>query len=302
MKFVFYYAVGKSREGPLKEACERAAGKAGDVLEWLPNNIPLDEIPDADVAIAVGMKSTTLRLACLQRGQRFLTFDKGYDRKEDWWRVAIDTHQPTRYLQTLRRPLDRYKATGWKYQPWRPSGSGKHVILAGGGLKYHRVHELPDPVDYVLELVDQVRAGGWTGEIVYRPKPSMPNIVPIVGTTLSRHKYIAEILKGAHALITFGSNASFDACLAGVPSIVLGDSVLAPISSRSIASIMHPRLAEDGERDRLLHTLAYCQFREKELANGTAWSEIKLQLREVLPEVPPGTTEVIQREDEPNAS
>jgi hypothetical protein len=286
MKVVFYYAEGKSREGPLKEAFQHACRRYRDDLVWLPNSA---ETPaPADVAVMVGMKSTALRLACLAAGQRVLTFDKGYDRKDDWWRVSIDTHQPTRYLNQLRRPMDRYMEAGWNFAPWRASGSGQHVIIAGGGLKYHKVHRLPDPTDYARELARQVRDMGWSGEIFYRPKPSMPDIVPVEGTTLSRHKYIGQVLAGAHALVTFGSNACFEAMLAGVPSIVLGDAVMRPISSTQIESIMHPRLAEDGERARLLHTLAYCQFREREISKGKAWDEIKLQLREVLPEIPQG--------------
>jgi hypothetical protein len=280
MRFVFYIAQGKSREAPLCEAFVAGCRKTGDHITVRPNNG--DPVP-TDVAVMVGLKSIVLREACIAAGQRVLIFDKGYDRRDDWWRMAIDAHQPTDYLMTIRRGYQRAAAQGWDPKPWRENDPDRHVIIAGGGRKYYITHDLPEPVEYVSQMVASIRAAGCKRKIWYRPKPSMSDVVPVPGTSLSRHKTIYEILDNAHALITYGSNACFEAMLAGVPSIVLGDAVAGPISSRRLDDIEDPHLAPDGGRLSLLASLAYCQFRASEISTGWAVNEIKTQLREVVP-------------------
>lgn len=280
MKFVFYIAEGKSREAPLCEAFVSGCRKTGDEIRVAPNRG--DPVP-ADVAVMVGLKSIVLREACIAAGQRVLIFDKGYDRKDDWWRMAIDAHQPTEYLTTIKRDYARAAAQGWKPKPWRLALHDAPVIIAGGGRKYYITHDLPEPVEYISEIVASIRAAGCPRKIWYRPKPSMSDVMPVPGTTLSRHKSIYEILDGAHALITYGSNACFEALLAGVPSIVLGDAIAGPISSTRLEDIEDPLLASDGGRLALLASLAYCQFRASEISSGWGVDEIKTQLREVVP-------------------
>lgn len=293
MKFVFYVSVTKSREAPLRQAWERGVTNTGDEILIRRN----DETPiagDDVVAIMVGLKSLTLRDACRAVGNRVITFDKGYDRKHDWWRSSIDEHQPTHYLDKLDRTPARMKAAGWEFKPWRGtdktgaivSDPSRHIIIAGGGRKYYDAHDLPDPVDYIGGIVAHIRAAGCTRKIIYRPKPSMADVMPVADTVLSRHKSIYEVLENAHALVTFGSNACFEALLAGIPSIVLGDAIARSISSHSVDDIEHPKMVGDEERRRLLTSLAYCQFRESEIVSGFAINELKAQLREVVPALP----------------
>lgn len=284
MKFVFYISDGKYKEHPLADGWVKGCSLTGNEITVVPNTTR-GPIP-ADVAVMVGLKSIELREACLAAGQRVLIFDKGYDRKDDWWRVSIDAHQPTDYLMTLRRPDDRMRAAGWRMKPWREDSPDRHVIIAGGGRKYYDAFDLPTPEDYIAQIVADIRAVGCSRKVFYRPKPSMSDVIPVKGTTLSRHKSIYEILGNAHALITFGSNACFEAMLAGVPSIVLGDAVARPISSTSLSEIEAPRLADDGGRLSLLTSLAYCQFRVREIASGMAIDEIIAQLREVVSGTP----------------
>lgn len=291
MKIAFYISTGKSREHPLCDAWVAGAKRTGDELTVLPNNVP-DPV-EADVAVMVGLKSIDFRYRCQEMGQRVLTFDKGYDRKEDWWRVSIDRHQPTHYLMTLDRPDDRMRLAGWSLMPWRAENPDAPVIIAGGGRKYYDAHDLPDPVEYIAGLVDEIRAAGCKRKIWYRPKPSMSDVLPVPGTLLSRHKSIYEILgghgrgsgDGAHALITFGSNACFEAMLSGVPSIILGDAIMRPVSSVTLAEIERPRMCPENERVSLLSTLAYCQFRLSEITTGAAIDELKAQLREIIPDL-----------------
>lgn len=283
MKIVFYVSQSKYKEAPLADAWVAGCARTGDEITVLPNDVP--EPVEADVAVMVGLKSIDFRNRCKAMGQRVLTFDKGYARKEDWWRVSIDRHQPTHYLMTLDRPDDRMKIAGWKFKPWRAGHPDAPVIIAGGGRKYYEAHDLPEPVDYVTQIVDTIRSSGCKRKIWYRPKPSMADAWPVHGTVLSRHKSIYDVLSGAHALITFGSNACFEAMMCGVPSIVLGDAIMRPVSSVDLGAIKAPRMCPEIERVSLLSTLAYCQFRVSEIASGSAINELKAQLQEVVPDL-----------------
>lgn len=280
MKFVFYVSDGKFNEISLANGWEIGCRKTRDEITVVSNTTP--EPLGADVAVMIGLKSIAFREKCLAAGQRVLTFDKGYNRRKDWWRVSIDEHQPTNYLVRMPRPPARMTAAGWQVNKWREESSTTPVIIAGGGRKYYNAFNLPEPVDYVGEIVAAIRAAGCKRRIWYRPKPSMTDVMPVADTMLSRHKSIYEILEGAHALITFGSNACFEAMLIGVPSIVLGDAPARPISSTSLADINDPFMCEDVERFRLLSSLAHCQFTLREVQEGIAINEIKTQLREVV--------------------
>lgn len=275
MRVVFYVSPGKYKEEDLVKSLQRACVHSGDKFEVHPNSGGV--VAGEHVACMVGMKSHALRLACLVAGNRVVTFDKGYDRREDWWRFAVDTHQPTRYLMDMNRPMDRASLNGWtRFAPWREAG--EHIIIASGGLKYHHVHELPHPTVWVRNIVACLKAMGCKRQLIYRPKPSMPDPEAVEGTEFSRHKYVGDALRGAHAVITFGSNICFEAAMAGVPCIVLGDAIGAPISSPLLDDIERPVLSDI--RNRWFSNLAYCQVRMSELTNG-GWIEIRRQVEEL---------------------
>lgn len=274
---VFYVSPGKFREQSILNAMKIGVEKDHDRFRIELNSVT--EPAPADVAIMVGMKATSLRERCLAAGQRVIVADKGYDRKDDWWRISIDTHQPTRYLMDMKRPDARMRAAQWKMKPWRDAGD--FVLIAGGGAKYHSVWNLSPVAVWAQEMVDGIREAGWTGPIQYRPKPSQPDKTVPYGATLSSPKYMVKALDDCHAIVTYGSNACFEAMLCGVPSIILGDAVLKAISSEKLQEICDPYRAPDSARKAALSNLAYCQFREAEWMSGFAWQEVKRQLDEI---------------------
>jgi hypothetical protein len=134
---------------------------------------------------------------------------------------------------------------------------------------------LGDPTEYNGRLIAEIRK--YTRRpIIYRPKPSWRDARAIRGARYSPpHEQLGSLLESVHCLITHGSNACLDAMMLGVPSIILGEAVMAPISSRSVSEIEHPRLARMNERRQLLGNLAYHQWTEAEMASGAAWGVIK---------------------------
>lgn len=249
----------------------------------------------ADIVALFGVKARLKFEAYRARGVHTIMLDKGYVRHAsgpnkwcEYWRVAVDAHHPTRYLGRLGGDGTRFLALGLVPRPWRRAGA--HIVLAGSSEKYHRFNGLPHPTGYAEGVVAGLRA--FTDRpIVYRPKPSWKDAAPIAGAGFSRFpERLTEILEGAHALVTDGSNACFEAALLGVPSIILGDAVARPISSTALNEIETPRLAGEAERRAWFADLGECQWTMTEMGQGLAWAHVMkvLSLPSALSDRRPG--------------
>lgn len=275
MKIVFYIA-DKDRELTLAEAFRTGARQYGHKVEIVHKTLEPQIVP-ADMACMMGVKSAPYFHACKAAGQRIGYFDKGYVRTRrsgaptwDYWRIALDAHQPTQTtLSRFKMPYDRLEALGIEPRKWRHTGL--QIVIAGSSAKYHSFYGLPDPTTYAHEIIEQIRKLT-DRPIVYRPKPSWRDAVPIEHSRFSPAKEkLTEVMTNAHCLVTHGSNACFEAAVWGIPSIILGDAVAKPISSTSLDDINAPFC---GKRLQWLANLAYHQFSEQEMKSGESWETI----------------------------
>lgn len=278
-----FFASDKPREQELSRNFISGAKRHGWKCEVRPLSPEAPNLTGLDAIAMVGVKSKRLFDAAKRAGVIPIMLDKGYVRTRaegsrvwEFWRVAVDGHHPTRTLMLRKRSADRWNALHLQTQSWHRSGS--HILIAGSSAKYHAFYDLPEPNAYYSQLVDDIRERT-DRPIVYRPKPSYRDAVPIEGTRFSSdEETIADALWGAHCLVTHGSNACFEAALLGVPSIILGDGVAAPISSRDLDMVER---APCGKREQWLANLAYCQWTEQEMREGTAWPIIEELIDEV---------------------
>lgn len=284
MRIVFWHS-DKPRERLLAQAFKEGVEACGDrdeiMLKALQPELDVDD--KFDVACMVGVKSAKLFRAHQEAGLAIVYFDKGYCRHRaegqhtwEFWRVAVNAHQPTRFLARWEKPSDRWDQLGIELKAWRERGA--HVVLAGSSEKYHAFHALPHPTEFWKRIVRKLRKAT-KRELVYRPKPTWREAEPIEGTRFSEpSEGMGGVLVDAHAIVTHGSNAAFDALCNGVPAIVLGDAISKPISSLEVESIEQPRIATEAERSRILHNLAWCQWTLAELSAGVAWPTIREQI------------------------
>jgi hypothetical protein len=288
VKITFWHS-DKPRERILADAFRAGAQAHGDEVELRPLQ-PDIEVAQCDVAVMVGVKSRELFRAHWSVGIHTVMIDKGYVRHAapgpvklwEYWRTAVDAHHPTATLMKTPRPFDRIERLGLPTLKWRKEG--KHIVIAGSSQKYHDFYGIKEPTKWTEKLVrnlDQIRVrdSGPTREIIYRPKPSWRDAVPVQGTRFSTgDETLVDILKDAHVMITHGSNACFEAVLLGVPCIVLGDGVAKPISSTSLDDIEKPLLCPPSMKAQWLANLAYCQWTQPEFASGEAWAILRPQL------------------------
>lgn len=286
---VVFFASPKDREMSIGTAFCQGVLSHGDTCRLVH---PADyEGPhgDTDVAVCIGVKgwSRLLMETHLAARKHLVYLDKGYlgdpkGPRSKYIRCSVDSFQPLEYLQTIPRPDDRLKQLGVQLQPWRKTG--KEVIIAGGSLKYAMWHRLGsqngmDPATTWATKTYGVLRKYTQRPIFYSPKPSWKEAVPIEGTTFVRPPIpIEEQLKTAWAVVSYGSNATVDAQIAGVPTFVLGDGIAKPMSLDDLTLIDTPFYPTDTQRWQFLADVAYCQFSISELESGIGWSILRPQV------------------------
>ena len=282
---VCFFRSDKPREGILADAFMEGVKKHGDIasIRMLGDE---DESDHCDVAVMVGVKSKRLFDKHINAGRHVIYLDKGYSRhvSEDsavriweYWRVSVDSHHPTRYLMLKQMPHDRIDAFGLDLPlpPLRKGGNLSHIVIAGSSAKYHEFYGMKPPNEYYKKVFKQIREKS-AQPVIYRPKPSYHDAESIPGTITSpSRESIYDVLDGAHALVTHGSNACFEAVITGVPCIILGDAVAKPISSTDLKFIRSPKLASEEDRMQWLANLSYQQWTMPEMKNGKAWDHIR---------------------------
>lgn len=282
---VCFFASDKDREQQLANDFLSGALHHGCQIEWR-SLAPDVDLTGFDIGCFVGVKSRALHRRFVDAQIPFIMFDKGYCRHKrrdgvkgwEFWRIAVNAHQPTARLAALNMPGDRLDALELEITEWRESG--QQIVIAGSSAKYHDFYDLRNPTSYASGIVKQLR-DVTQRPIVYRPKPSWREAVPISRTRFSRPpETITSVLAGAHALVTHGSNACFEAVLAGVPCFILGDAVAKPISSTDIGMIERPMLATFKQRRRWLRNIAYFQWTSAEFEAGDAWDFIRGELHD----------------------
>jgi len=252
-----------------------------------------EEVPDVaayDIIGFIGVKKSDLAAKCDLLKVPYIYFDKAYNRNPDWWKISYGSHQPTKFLGQLRMPDDRRKAEGWEFKGWRKPTKDGHVLIAGSSLKYHVYHNLEHPTKFWQDVVDRLHALT-KREILYRPKKSWHEAEKLPGSEFSTEIGIRADLRGAHAMVTYGSNAVMEALFDGIPTICLGEAVIAPISSRALEDVNNPREASVEEVHTLLNDLAYCQWSVSEINDGKFWGMLdgSIQISKTLQGTTPAT-------------
>lgn len=279
MRVVFLQA-NKPREQGIADAfvagLRRHGVRADKLIVQGDTDLPIE----TDAVCMFGVKSRKLWDWYRRTGVQILYFDKGYIRRgpdSNAMRVSVNAHHPTRWLMAADHSADRFDRLGLEVKPWRKSGS--RVIFVGSSAKYHDFHGLLEPTEYAQRIIRRIRKQT-NRDVVYRPKPSWGDAVPIEGTAFAQDRRITieSLLEGAHALVTHGSGACFEAMLAGVPSVVLGDAVARPISSTELEDVVDPLIASDQDRLKLLSNLAYWQWTLPEMESGAAWDFLRQHL------------------------
>jgi hypothetical protein len=132
--------------------------------------------------------------------------------------------------------------------PW--TKPGRHIVIAKPSATYDAFHATHSWLDVTIERLKRHT----DRPLVIREKLS--------------EKPLAADLEGAHALVTHQSNAAVEAVIMGCPVFVDPGSAAALVGQTDLSLIEAPVYPD---RKPWLCSLAYSQFSERELIDGTLW-------------------------------
>lgn len=235
----------------------------------------LDESQSFDLVVGYGWCHRPIFEFYRAQRIKYIYIDLGYWQRKlyrsdynGFHKCVLNNRHPTKYFQR-NRDSRRITQDAPVIQPWRDTG--EHIVLAGMSAKGALSVGL-QPMEWERHIIGKLRK--YTNRtIVYRPKPSWHGFAPIDGTILSVDTQpISDILHNAHALVTYYSNASFDALAAGVPIYT----VEGPAKVASIPSLKEIENAHDYRsvnRKQLFNDISYCHFTKDEIASGMMFSQ-----------------------------
>lgn len=145
-------------------------------------------------------------------------------------------------------PADRFDALQIPVSPWRKGGD--RIIVAPSLEDYDRLHFCE----------------GWVDETVARLRSLTKR--PVFVRHRDSDVPLGEELADAHCLVTHGSNAANEAVVMGCPVFVIGDCAARHVGLTDLTRIETPVYPD---RSRWLRSLAYSQYTEAEICDGTAW-------------------------------
>lgn len=237
---------------------ERIGSKIQALGGYMVRDFPTLESLPASITPIVGC-TPELRPMLNRRqanGEPWIYWDRGYCRRVfatwlppgadgGYYRWHLGAFQMTRVRDV---PDDRWAGLDQPLAPWRPGG--RHILVAEPSPTYQRFHQID----------------GWTERVTAELKRYTDR--PLRYRTKESKVPLGEDITDCHALVSHGSNAAVEAAIMGCPVFVDKSSAAALVGLTDLAQIEHPIFPD---RVAWARSLAYCQFNEAELVDGTLW-------------------------------
>jgi len=226
----------------------------------------LERLPP-DVYPAIGCSPQLAPLLAYWRasGRKWIGWDRGYLRRwfstwtprapslaASFYRWHLGAYQMREVRQVDDARWRKLKLEGFP-RPWKIGG--RKIVIADTLPDYWQVRGLP--LDWSAQMRDRL-AKQTDRPIVVRAKESK----------LSLEDELAD----AHCLVTHGSIAAVEAVLFGTPVFVDAESAAAPVGVIGFDNLEAPVYPD---RQAWLNSIAYSQFNERELVDGTLWRLIE---------------------------
>ena len=198
---------------------------------------------------------------CRANGRDFYYIDTGYfgnGKKKNYHRITRNDVQ--NFGPVRDRPADRFDRTGVSLKKVRAEGS--KILLAPPSQKLLNLYDI-DLETWLNQTLAEIRAHT-DREVVIRRKQGR-------STRINDDTIEMALSQDVYCLITYSSIAAGEAILFGKPAITLGPNAAAAVCSTSIAEIETIKRPSLDEISAWARHMAYCQFTEVEMRDGTAW-------------------------------
>lgn len=229
------------------------------------DHLALNALPD-DVIPIIGAAPYLLPLVRGWRARQrtWIGWDRGYflrvfatwlKRGENggYYRWTVGAYQ----MRSIRDvPDDRWQRAvkaGIELKPWRKNSG--HIVVASPSPTYSKSHDgvatwLEETLRYLALVTDR--------KIVVRDKEC--------------RRPLQVDLDGAHCLVSHGSIAAVESVILGCPVFVHSDSAASLVGLTDLSKIETPIYPD---REPWLRSLAYSQWNELELVDGTLWQQLQ---------------------------
>lgn len=190
-------------------------------------------------------------------GRKWIYWDRGYALRifstwlrkptsgTGYYRWEIESFQ----MKTIRNvDSSRWDKLNIPFSNW--SKSGKHIVVAMPTMPYSAFHGTERWTDQTVEALSKLTDR------------------PLLIRSKETKRPLWEDLKGAHALVSHASNAAVESVILGCPVFVHKDSAAALVGQTDLTKIEQPIYPD---RQPWANSLAYSQFNEQELVDGTLW-------------------------------
>lgn len=274
MRLAFHYRMPSRKQNFMLEAVPAGAKKYGD--EIIPHQGFERVLEDVDglVLFGIGGYHHEIFDAYKAAGKIVIFWDKGYVRGADtgMFRVAVDEFQPLAYMSTQPAPPNRFRKLRLEPKPYRTLDDGI-ILFDGASNKFCIWKKLGDQREWAIKMLNKIRQHT-DRPIVYRPRPSHNAVAKIEGFGFSDGELDKELAR-TRVVVSYGGNIGFDCALAGVSHFAIGDSIARPISETNWSRIDSPHIPHKWIREQWLNDVCYCQWNEREIANGLAWLHVR---------------------------
>jgi hypothetical protein len=199
--------------------------------------------------------------ACRSLGKDFYYIDTGYfgnGKKKLYHRITKNDVQ--NFGPVIERPADRFERTGIRLKKVRADGS--KILLAPPSQKLLNLYEI-DLESWLAQTLAEI-AAHTDREVVIRRKQGR-------STRVNDDTIEMALDQDIYCLVTYSSIAAGEAILHGKPAITLGPNAAATLCSTSISEIETIHRPSLDEIHAWCRHIAYCQFTEVEMRDGTAW-------------------------------
>lgn len=202
---------------------------------------------------------------CWQDQRNFYYMDSGYfgNRISEsnphgwklWHRIVPNNLQ---HEMVVPRPADRFKQLGIKIHPRR---YGAKILIAAPDEKPCKFYDI-DLQQWIENTIATIKQHTDRPIELRQRNPNRQNRI---------NNSLEASLDDVHAVVTFNSIAATESVLAGVPAFALAPCNAAiPVSNTDLSKIDNPWFPEQDQTHVWACHLAYGQFHNNELRNGTA--------------------------------
>lgn len=233
------------------------------------------EYKDPDVVVVFGVYKRKVPISWPRGGvlkkhwsKTAVILETGYvergDGEDNYYAAGLNGLNNRADFRNKDMPGDRAKDI--ELHDWK---KGDHVLLCGQ-IPWDASCQHVDLPQWLKHMASKIR-DHTTRPIMYREHPLMKGTIDVGADYVSQADLKTDLLN-AHCVVTFNSNTSVDAILAGVPAFVFDEGAMSwDVANHTLEKMPVPNTPD---RQQWLNNLMYTQWRPNEMSEGKAWRHL----------------------------